>query len=293
MTKLVTLNAGAAELVLAPEIGGAIAGWHRNGKPVLRDNAEGALEADNARMLSSYPLVPFSNRVNNRRFTWDGASYDLPARFNGFAIHGVGWLRPWSVVAQDAANATLAIDVTAGADWPFAFHAEQNFHLTENALVCDISITNRHDRPVPAGIGIHPFFPRTEGTRLAFTAKHVWHNGGEHRTPVERTVPPAEWNHSGGKVLDDTPLDNCFADWGGSLRIEQPEYGYALEMTADPVFRHLIVFTPLGQPFFAAEPVSNMNDGLNRMDGTTDHGIFVIEPGETRRGEVHFRLSGL
>ena len=64
-----------------------------------------------------------------------------------------------------------------------------------------------------------------------------------------------------------------------------------IDIAADPIFRHLIVFVPEGKDFCAVEPVTNMNDGLNRMDGETDHGVFVLTPGETRRGTVRFRLD--
>jgi len=37
--------------------------------------------------------------------------------------------------------------------------------------------------------------------------------------------------------------------------------------------------------------VTNMNDGLNHMDEQTDHGVFVLAPGESRRGVVQFRLE--
>src|SRR5882672_10486613 len=74
---LITIKAGSARLVLAPEIGGSIAGWTRKGEPIMRPIAADALTWREPREMSSYPLFPFSNRVCGNRFTFGGATYEL------------------------------------------------------------------------------------------------------------------------------------------------------------------------------------------------------------------------
>ena len=99
MSELLTLTAGRAQLRLAPAIGGSIADWRLGDIPVMRPIQPGALAEKNPRGLASYPLVPLSNRVANRRFSFAGLSYDLPDLLNGQFIHGAGWMLPW--VVQD------------------------------------------------------------------------------------------------------------------------------------------------------------------------------------------------
>jgi len=42
------------------------------------------------------------------------------------------------------------------------------------------------------------------------------------------------------------------------------------------------------------EPVTNANDGFNLMaDGVPGHGVFVLEPGETRSGDIRLDLEEL
>ena len=43
--------------------------------------------------------------------------------------------------------------------------------------------------------------------------------------------------------------------------------------------------------FFAFEPVSNMTDGINRIDGATDHGMTILRPDETIAGTIRFSLD--
>lgn len=73
-----------------------------------------------------------------------------------------------------------------------------------------------------------------------------------------------------------------------------PASGVALSMHADPVLAHTLVYAPAGLPFFAVEPVTNANDGFNLMaDGVPGHGVFVLEPGETRSGDIRLDLEVL
>jgi len=58
-----------------------------------------------------------------------------------------------------------------------------------------------------------------------------------------------------------------------------------ISIEATDSLRHLVVYTPPGQRSFCVEPVGHMNDAI-------DHGaMHVLEPGETLRGEISFRLE--
>jgi aldose 1-epimerase len=290
MAELLTLAQGDLRLVLTPAIGGSVFAFTRGGMPIFRPSLPGALDQNEPRSMGCYPLFPFSNRVANRRFSFAGQSYELPDLLNGFAIHGAGWKLPWHA-SLNGDTARLVLDYTPSPLWPFAFRAEQSFTLQPDALVCDLSIQNWHTAPAPAGFGLHPFFPRSPATRLQFSASHVWHNDASDMIPIERTKVPVAWDHRDGRPVGEIALDNCFAGWAHLARLHYPDRGYTLSISADAVFRHLVVFTPPGQDFLAVEPASNMNDGLNRMDGTTDHGVFVLAPGETRSGRITFRID--
>jgi aldose 1-epimerase len=87
-------------------------------------------------------------------------------------------------------------------------------------------------------------------------------------------------------------VDNCFSGWRGSVAVEWPESGVRLDMSADPVFGHLIVFVPPGRTYFCVEPVSNCNDGMNLLArGRTDTGVAVLAPGEKLSGTIRLAFS--
>ena len=288
---MLTLAAGAATLVLAPEIGGAVCDWQRGGLPIFRPTDPASLPRRDPRTLGSYPLVPFSNRIAGRRFTWAGITWDLPEQFGGHAIHGVGWLREWTVAEHTPTHALLTLDQPACAEWPFALRAWQRFELGEDTLVSEIGVANTDSRPWPAGLGQHPYFPKSPGVRLTMRATSVWQNS-DLRIPTLRTPVPADWDHSAGRPVDGV-VDHCFAGWDGVAAIDHPALGYRLTNTAGLPFRHVVYFVPDGRDFFAVEPVSHMSDAINRMATEADHGLIVLPPGGQLEGRIDYRISAL
>ena len=292
---MLTLRAGESSLVLAPETGGAIVGWTFGATPKLRRPAPDAILHGDVRGLGCFPLVPFSNRIAYGRFAWDGREHVLDRNFGDHphTIHGVGWQRAWTVVEAGVASAALTLQHDAAGEqarsWPFAFAAEQRFTLTANALHVALTLRNLHPSPVPAGLGLHPYFPSAGGAALRFNATHAWRNTNS--LPIERGAVPAEWNHSRGQRIGVASLDNCFTGWDGKAGISWASNGHTLSIEADELFRHLIVYTPSGQDFFCVEPVSHMPDAINRMNSITDNGLRILAPGEALRGQVTFRLG--
>ena len=284
---LVELRAGAAVLELAPALGGGIAGWRIADGPVLRPRSDEVLSTRYVRGLGAYPLVPYSNRIGRGQFEWAGQNYQLPARFGGNAIHGTGWERTWHVGDLSEAHATLKLEYTPGEDWPFAYAAEQSFTLAEDALDWRMEVVNRHHGPAPFGFGLHPYFPRGGGCDLTFEAASVWKSGPD-MLPTERVPVPPEWDHTGGRPVGTVALDNCFDDWARPVTLRWPARGLTLRISADGAFRHLVVFTPDDRDFFAVEPVTNLNNGINHM---AEHGMTVLQPGERMSGGIRFELS--
>ncbi len=176
---MIELVANDAKLLLCPEIGGAIGGWTRRGTPILRETPEEALHGSNSRVLSCFPLIPFSNRIAWGRFSFGGESFQLDMNFGDHphTIHGNAWQRAWSVASQSAAEAELILDhdpahdptVTGnGCHWPYRYSARLRYVLQPNGLAVTITLTNTDHRAQPVGLGLHPYQPRTPQTQIAF-----------------------------------------------------------------------------------------------------------------------------
>ena len=109
------LDAGDASVELEPATGGAIAGFTLGGADVLRPTPPAVRVAGDVRGHACYPLVPYSNRIAAARLRFAGNAHDLGRNFGDHphSIHGVGWQRPWNVVAHDRASALIAFEHAA------------------------------------------------------------------------------------------------------------------------------------------------------------------------------------
>lgn len=290
---LLALRAGDLALDIAPASGGIIAGFRHRDIPLMRAPDAGLVAAGNPRGGASWPLVPYSNRIRNGRFSWLGAEIELArdGLSGPHAIHGDGWRHAWTVLSASADEARIAYRHPGDGFWPFAYAAEQHFVLTARGFRLAMSLANTGTRPMPAGLGHHPYFRRAPDTRLAVTLGDMW-LGDEERFPARRVPLPAEFDFAAGRLVDPVDLDAAFLAWTRPARIEWPDAGLALDISADDLFGRLVVFVPPGQPFFAVEPVSHDTDAVNRPPGAPT-GLRVLAPGEMLAGEMRFDVRSL
>jgi aldose 1-epimerase len=284
------LTRGGFQLAVCPALGGAITRFAFDGVDLLRpwDGSE------QVRRTGCFVLAPYSNRVADGRFDFDGTSHQLRRNSADHAlpIHGVAWKRAWQLDERGADYLLLSLshDPCEGenaADWPFAFHLSQRLQLLDDGLALELRLHNRDSRPMPAGLGWHPYFPRHAGVELQFTAEAVW-LANEQQLPLHQAAIPASWDFRQLRAVDEPGLDNNFSGWNGQARLCWPEQRLSLAIEAGPGLQHLIVYTPPAvQGFIAVEPVSHANGALNRGA----EGLEILAPGQTLIRDCRWRLS--
>jgi aldose 1-epimerase len=284
---MLTLASDASSLVVAPEFGAGMIGWMHGGTPILRRALPQAAAGGDPHAMGCFPLLPYGNRIALGRFHWAGADYSLTPNFGDHphTIHGIGWQRSWTVEEADGRSVTMALAHRADASWPFAFDAKLAYVLSETTLKVWIELTNRHTGPAPAGIGIHPYFPKEFAPTLRFTASGAWAIGAD-SLPLRHGPPPRDWQHHEPRAVSESRLDNCFTGWDGSAKIDAGPASVLIE--ASSVFGQLQVFTPSWADFFCVEPVSHAPDAINRDDIPADQAMQVLEPNATIGGWIRF-----
>jgi aldose 1-epimerase len=289
---LLRLRDGGLELELCPAIGGCITGLRHRGRDLLRPAGRRFFEQRDPREAASFPLVPFSNRIADGRFAFQGALYQLDRNFppEPHAIHGHGWQHAWTVREASARSAVLEFAHRI-AGTPFDYRAAQSFALAADRLTVTLEIANAGAVPMPAGLGLHPYFPRSEAVTLCARLEHVW-RADPRKLPQERAPLPVEWDFGSASRVAPLALDHCFGGWDGTAAISWPERDLSLVVTADPLFGHLVIYVPPGQDFFCVEPVSHVNDGFNlAARGVAETGVHVLAPGASLRGAVRFAVG--
>lgn len=276
MRDLTTLTCGDLELVIDPVFGARInsarLGGHDILRPVLDETDPDPLQA------ASFPLVPFSNRVIDGQFEWGGKLYELPHNWDAEdnAIHGEGWKAPWREVR---AGDTFCEHVLTGTGWwPWLYECRQITEIGPDRLRQTLTLTNRGASDMPAGLGFHPYFPRTPQARLAFEADYVWPPVGA--PDFDRRSIAGAFDFSAGKPLGKTHIDHGYEGWKGRAHITCPENGLSLMVTGSSHARHCVVYIPEGEPHFCFEPVSHLSGALNGVAGS-NAGLVRLRPGET------------
>jgi aldose 1-epimerase len=274
------LHAGALRLAVRADLGGSIAGfWHRD-LPILRSTEPMALAG--SRQSACYPLVPYSNRIGYRRFRWRGHDHTTERNFddNPHSVHGVGWQRPWQVVATGANDLGLRLHHPGDAHWPFAFEAEQYFSLEPDALEVRLVITNTDPRPQPVGLGWHPYFPKRARSRLHIELTDRWESDAT-QLPTRRVTQPgidADVQH--------LAFDHCFDGWRGPARIRDERLSITLTSSLD----RLVVFTPGDRPYFCVEPVSHVSNAIHMADPLA-HGVIELQPGDRAQASMRMKVT--
>jgi aldose 1-epimerase len=297
VSELIKLRSGPLELAIAPQIGGAVAAFESDGVPLFRRTSADALAAGDVREFSSYPLVPFSNRIADAKLRWEGAAYSLPRYLEGdpSAIHGNGWRREWQVLAAGRSRASLDLVHDAkkarAREWPFPYRARQEFVLLRHSLKMTLAIANIGAKAFPCGLGWHPFFPRADDTELCFLARAMWETDAS-KLPTRLKRVKATHYFSAPRPLGNTVLDNCFTGWRPPALIRWPERGTQVAIFANAPCRYLVVYVPSGADYFAVEPVSHMTDAFNRATaGASDTGTHVLAPGEMFSCTMHVSVQ--
>lgn len=278
---------GLAEAVIVPALGAGLASYDLlvdgRREPLFRPcrNLAAAAPFD----LAHNVLVPWSGRISGGGFTVGGRFYALEPNLSGepLPIHGNGFSSAWRIAEASRSRARLTLaSVGPG---PYRYDAEVTYALQAGALAVDLAVTSRADVPLPYGLGLHPWFPRTPRTTLYARATTVTLEDSRHlpagQLPVARR---RDWDFGEPRRLPGAWVNNDFSPWDGRavIRWEDRGLSLALDTGNDPALTTYILYSPASDAdFFCFEPVTHPVDAHNRPGGPAAHGLSILASGET------------
>lgn len=246
---------------------------------------------------ASFNMAPYSNRILDGKFQFNGTSYQLESGAH-HAIHGFVRDFPWRVIASSAEKALLQYDHHPNPSrWPWSFACQYEISLDDDKLRQRISIVNTDKFEFPAGLGLHPYFlispqlinrvsdqepDRPTKFPLAVDATRLNPTSYWIRLPINGTyptgkhpcIPVASANLDtcskelarGRMVTNSDFYDHCFTrNPRDQAKIVWPEHKMQLTLEFSEEATHIVFYSP-GQGYFAVEPVTHANNGVN-MDG--------------------------
>lgn len=261
---MIALQGFGFEAGVIPETGASLAYFRRRDKsrPELLRPTHGRVA--NPEQTACFPMLPFAGRIANGAFRFDGIAVTLDhndgPRPN--ALHGFGWQARWTPVAVRPASVALVHEHPSG-QWPWHYRARLCVALGKRGLAMSLSVRNLSDRPMPAGAGLHFYFPRTDATRLHAVTAAMTVNDALGLPVRACKAHPLCVDLAAGSALG-VPVDNLFEGWNRRARIAMP--GGHVDLHAGPSTPNLVIYAPANATYFCVEPVSHRIDGLNRRD---------------------------
>ncbi len=279
---LLVLEYQDTRLTVDPRRGGTIRELNWRGHDILRPTPVGA--GNDPFDTACFPMVPYVNRVAHGRFEFGGRAVRLARNWSEdpHPLHGQGWQAPWNVTAASRSSATLRFE--GGADeWPWRYSCEQRFQLLQETLSIELSIRNLSDAPMPAMLGLHPYFPDATHAQLQAQLPRVWMTDRE-ALPTEEVETPPSWSFDASRAVDAVALDHGFTGWNGVAFLRWPQYTVTVRA---PDCKFLHVYAPKGRDFFCIEPQTAPVGALNRDPVQAS----VVVPGGRLAMRVHFLVG--
>lgn len=292
-----TLTNDFWDVGILPQTGASIAfgriRHHNTWHDVLRPTAP--TDYANAGKCSSFIMLPWCNRIRDARLMFDDIEYPLePTLDDGTARHGEVRKRAWRIHSADDSHIRMIISGgnLTPTSWPFPYAAEAEYRLDGSDFIWTLRLTNTGDTPMPAGFGHHPYFVRGEAAPVLTIPCSQQFELIDYMATTEPVPISERVDFRTPRSIDGIILDDLLTGRDFSLPnvIHYPDTNLTLELYADPIFTHTLLYAPANAPFFAVEPQSNANDGFAlHARGVPGSGVFVLSAGETATGVVRLR----
>jgi aldose 1-epimerase len=291
---IVALQHGAYALNVAPNFGARMVAFRHGGRDVLRPTPEAMIARPLVYGFAGFPLMPYSGPLFGPGFAFAGETYVLArnVREEPSATHGDSWISPFRIVDRTETALTLEMEhVPSPGTFPFRYRGHVRYALGDEGLSILLRVTSRDHRPMPAGLGIHPYFPKQAGTRLKFNCVGVWPPDGPEAVTLGCRPLTEGFDFSAGQDITDVVIDRLFEGWDGQAEVIAAD-GFRTLISADGVLDKLQVYSAWDYPYVCVEPVSNTNDGFNRMEaGVPSHGVRILEPNRWIEGTVRIAVA--
>ena len=224
----------------------------------------------------AYVMAPWCNRISTGPTAVGERVVDLTSNFaDGSAIHGQVYAAPW----QEGADGSCSI--AAGGDgWPWPYRCSVRPSVADATLSVELSLTNLAAGPMPAGLGLHPWFRRPLDARV--DADTVIPSNLDPAAPV---IPAAgRWDLHALRTLPDDLDATWLAPADPAVELRWPELGVRATMRLRSSSGSCIVIaSPAALDAAAVEPQTHAPQGLRRyLDGEAG-AMTSIGPGESIR----------
>lgn len=263
---------GPVEMVVLPGAGARIHSLRVFGHELLRSPADPVQHLADPFFWGAYVMAPWGGRIDATPTKVAGRTVDPVANFpDGTAIHGQVYGRPWQVDPDGSLRC-----IVDGPGWPWPYAVTLRVAVSDPDLTIDLGLTNRADGPMPAGLGLHPWFRRPLDVEIA--AGSVF-TSNTRSTAQPEPVAGRHDLRSLGPIPDD--LDATWADiTDPAVTLRWPEVGVQATMRIEAPTVFVVAASPSALDAVAVEPQTHAPQGLRRVIADEPGALAVLDPGQ-------------
>jgi aldose 1-epimerase len=269
----VVIADGPLEVVLLPEAGARIHRLRAFGHEIIRAPDDPSAHLDDPFFWGAYVMAPWCNRIEARPTRIGPRQIDLASNFpDGSAIHGQVYARPWDHGPKGSFR------ISGGGDgWPWTYDVAMGVAIHGLTVRIDLSLTNTSTDPMPAGMGIHPWFRRP--VRVGISADDFYADNLA-TAPQPEPVGGA-FDLRTMRVMDDD-LDGTWTGLGDppvALAWDAP--GIRMTMRTTPAAPYIVAASPGRVDAIAVEPETHAPQSIRRLLGGEPGALEMLPPGAT------------
>jgi aldose 1-epimerase len=280
---------GDVRVEVVPGVGARLHRIRAFGHDVLRTPPDVAEHRRHPFLWGAFVMVPWCNRVPDGRIEFGSAAVAVPTNQvdDGApsAIHGLAFDRPWAV----GTDGTLTF--RGGDELPWPWSAIQRTTVAGATVTVTLAVRNEGTDPMPAGVGLHPWFSAAGGLRLRLAAERVYRRRG--MIPVGDPVPVDPELDLRSPRLPPWGMDDAFTDLGRPFaELAWPDWGLSCVIEASPAVSHGVVAAVEDMAAVAVEAQTEATDAYRRLRDGEVGGAKVLVAGEELAMTVnlHFRV---
>ena len=189
---------------------------------------------------------------------------------DGTAIHGQVYGVPW----EKAGSGDFSVQ--AGGDaWPWRYGVTCSYAVVGRSVRVEQTVRNEDDSPMPAGVGLHPWFRRP--VRVTIDAGLVFDSNSE-SAAAPRSVD-GRWDARPPGCLADG-LDATWARLGDPpVTLTWAEFGVRATMRMSSRSAFVVAASPGDLDAVAVEPQTHAPQGLRRLINGEPGALAMLEPG--------------
>jgi len=287
----VVLTAAHQEAVVV-EVGGGLRSYHAAGATVL----DGYAEDERCSAGRGQPLVPWPNRLDGGRYSFDDVDEQAPINEpdKGNAIHGLARWLAWEVLEARTDRAVLGVTLHPQPGWAWTLDLRTTYLLGETGLDVTLQARNRSQGRCPFGAGFHPYLAaptgRVDDLELHVPARTSWRVDDRGLPTEEVSVEGTEADFREPALIGSRRLDTAFTDLArdpqgmAKVEVRDPAGGQSVQVRLGAGWTHVMVFTgdTVGARARQGLAVEPMTGPANLLRSGRD--LVVLEPDDLWEG---------